>query len=147
MDQGELQEAARKVLQRERAAVAERLEEERSQADRLRSLLDRLDQQACETARLLRELDESLGLAPQLPLEALSEDLRGQRLREAAVSVLRTSRQVGEQIHYTEWLGLLEDLGARVGGKNPRATFLTQIAQAPQVESVRPRSGLYRLTA
>ena len=51
----------------------------------------------------------------------------------------------GTVIHYTEWLQLLSDEGIRVGGKDPRATLLTQINKSPYVEVVRPRSGLYRL--
>jgi hypothetical protein len=37
--------------------------------------------------------------------------------------------------------------GVRIGGKDPTATFLTQIVKSADIESVRPRSGLYRLKA
>ena len=39
---------------------------------------------------------------------------------------------------------LLTAAGFRVAGRDPIATFLTQVGRANEVESVRPRSGLYR---
>jgi hypothetical protein len=92
-------------------------------------------------------MDEMLGLAPQLSLDALHGELRGQRLRETAVELLRQKKGVGSVVHYREWYSLLLEAGVRVAGKDPLATFLTQVARAPGVESVRPRSGLYRLRA
>ncbi len=143
----DLGNAAREVVASERAAVANRVEDLKRQSEALRQLVVGVEEQHGEAVRLLRRMDELLGSAPQLPLDVLGGELRGQRLREIAVSVLRRKRDVGQEIHYTEWLAMLEELGARVGGRNPKATFLTQIAQAPDVESVRPRSGLYRLRA
>jgi len=35
--------------------------------------------------------------------------------------------------------------GHQVGGKNPTATFLTQVARVESVERVGKRSGLYKL--
>jgi hypothetical protein len=143
----DLGNAAREVVASERAAVATRVEDLKRQSEALRQLVVGVQEQHGEAVRLLRRMDELLGSAPQLPLDVLGGELRGQRLREIAVSVLRRTRDVGQEIHYTEWLAMLEELGARVGGRNPKATFLTQIAQATDVESVRPRSGLYRLRA
>lgn len=143
----DLGNAAREVVASERAAVATRVEDLKRQSEALRQLVVGVQEQHGEAVRLLRRMDELLGSAPQLPLDGLGGELRGQRLREIAVSVLRRKRDVGQEIHYTEWLAMLEELGARVGGRNPKATFLTQIAQATDVESVRPRSGLYRLRA
>jgi hypothetical protein len=37
--------------------------------------------------------------------------------------------------------------GYRIGGKDPVATFLTQVARVESVERVGRRSGLYRLVA
>jgi hypothetical protein len=108
---------------------------------------EQVDRDLASAERLLRQMDEVLGLAPQLAIEDLAGEIRGQRLREVAVDVLRQRRGVGVVIHYTDWLELVVREGVQVGGKNPTATFLTQIAKAPQVESVRPRSGLYRLRA
>jgi hypothetical protein len=49
----------------------------------------------------------ALGLSAQLRIEDLSSRLRGQRLQEVAVEVLRTSWDVGRDIHYREWFDLV----------------------------------------
>ena len=95
--------------------------------------------------RLIDRMDEMLGRAPQLSLESMHEELRGKKLQEIAVEVLRQRHGDEATVHYRDWFELLQDAGVRVAGKDPLASFLTQIARAPEVESVRPRSGLYRL--
>jgi hypothetical protein len=143
----ELSEAAREVIASERDTVAARVADLRRQSDSLHTVVDQVDDDLARAERLLRRMDEMLGLAPQLAIEDLGEELRGRRLREVAVQVLRVRQGLGTEIHYTEWLGLVRSEGVRVGGKNPAATFLTQITKAPEVECVRPRSGRYRLRA
>jgi hypothetical protein len=142
-----LSEHVREAVERERELVAQRLAELRDQAARLHVLVEQVDAEVAENARLLRHMDEMLGLAPQLSIEALQGELRGQRLREIAVELLRQKKGIGVTVHYREWYELLLEAGLRVAGRDPIATFLTQIARAPGVESVRPRSGLYRLRA
>ena len=126
--------------------MAGRLEALREQSARLHELVDRVEAEALEAERVLRRMDELLGLAPQLSLDAHSE-LRGQKLQEIAVELLREKRGIGVEVHYREWFDLVVGAGLRVGGRDPVATFLTQIGRAASVESVRPRSGLYRLRA
>jgi hypothetical protein len=133
------------TVERERELVAARLLELRGQASRVRELADGLDSEVETNARLLRQMDELLGYAPQLSLDGLHGDLRGRRLQEIAVQVLRDKRGIGAEVHYREWYQLLVEAGARVAGKDPLASFLTQVSRAPGVESVRPRSGIYRL--
>lgn len=135
------------AVARERELVAARLETLREQSHRLHELVGQVDRDVEETARMLRGMDEMLGLAPQLSIDALHGELRGKRLREIAVELLRQKRGTGVVVHYREWYALLVEAGIRVAGRDPLATFLTQIARAPGVESVRPRSGLYRLGA
>jgi hypothetical protein len=142
-----LSQRAQSVVAEERAAVVERVDELRRQSEALHAVVVEVDAELVGAERLLRQMDEVLGLEPQLPLDVLSEELRGRRLREVAVEILHSRRGVGVVIHYTEWFDLVADAGVTVGGKNPVATFLTQIAKAPGIESVRPRSGLYRLVA
>lgn len=113
----------------------------------MRELTNELDVEVERNARLLRQMDEMLGLAPQLSLEWMHGELRGRQLQEIAVQLLREKKGIGAVVHYRDWYGLLVDAGGRVAGKNPVATFLTQVARAPNVESVKPRSGLYRLRA
>ncbi|HEY2741130.1 MAG TPA: hypothetical protein VGI69_02985 [Gaiellaceae bacterium] len=141
-----LSEHAQQVVEEERQVVAARLEALRAQARRLHELVEEVDADVQETARLLRGMDEVLGTAPQLSLDARGE-LRGQRLQEIAVELLRQEKGVGVDVHYREWFELLIESGLHVAGKNPLGTFLTQVARAPEVESARPRSGLYRLRA
>ncbi len=141
-----LSEHVHDVVKRERQVVADRLEALRAQSRRLHEVVDQVDADAAETARLLRQMDEMLGLAPQLSLDAHGE-LRGQKLQEIAVELLRQKKGVGVEVHYKDWYGLLLEAGLVVGGKDPLATFLTQVGRAANVESVRPRSGLYRLRA
>jgi hypothetical protein len=141
----DLSQGARSVVVRERAQVLSRAGGLREQSARLHALVEQVDGELAGTERLLRQMDEILGLAPQLAIDTQHDQLRGERLREIAVEVLREQRGDNAEIHYSDWLKLLEAQGLRVGGKDPAATLLTQLARSPYVESVRPRSGLYRL--
>lgn len=143
----DLAEYVTRTVESERNEVAARLADLRAQSARLHRLVDHVDADVEQTARLLRQIDESLGIAPQLSLSSVDGVLRGQQLQEVAVALLRQKRPAGEPVHYKVWYEMLVEAGARVAGKDPLATFLTQIARAPEVESVKPRSGLYRLVA
>jgi hypothetical protein len=140
-----LSEHVQETVRKEREVTAERLAALREQSQRLHELVDAVDRDVEETARLLRGMDEMLGLAPHLSFESIHEELRGRNLQEIAVELLRQKRGAGTVVHYREWFELVAETGLRVAGKDPLATFLTQIARASTVESVRPRSGLYRL--
>lgn len=135
------------AVEAERKVVAARLEELREQSARLHEILEKLDAEVEANARMLRQMDEMLGRSPQLSLEWMHGELRGHRLQEIAVQILREKKGIGAVVHYRDWYDLLVQAGARVAGKDPVATFLTQVARAPGVESVRPRSGLYRLSS
>jgi hypothetical protein len=67
-----------------------RVEAQREQSDRLRALADALEERTRRDEHLLEELAGALGLASQLRIEELSPRLRGQRLQEVAVEVLKT---------------------------------------------------------
>jgi hypothetical protein len=140
-----LTDHVRVTVEKEREVVEARLVALQEQSKRLHDLVAAVDADVTETARLLRNIDEMLGLAPQLSLEALHGELRGRKLQEIAVELLRQKRAPGVEIHYTDWFGLLTEAGLQVAGRDPLATFLTQVSKAADVESVRPRSGLYRL--
>lgn len=139
-----LSDHVKDAVARERELVAARLEALREQSARMHELVDKVDADVEDTARLLRRMDEMLGIAPQLSLDTHGE-LRGQKLQKIAVELLRRQKGAGVAVHYREWFELLLAAGLQVAGKDPLSTFLTQVARAPQVESVRPRSGLYRL--
>jgi hypothetical protein len=142
-----LSEHVLEQVRREHPLVAKRVEDLREQSQRLHALTERVDEELDEALRMLRSVEEMLGLAPQLSLDAYHGELRGRRLREIAVQILRQRRGCEAVIHYREWYDLVTAAGIRVAGKDPLATFLTQVSQAPEVRSERPRSGLYRLVA
>jgi hypothetical protein len=140
-----LSDHVRETVERERELVVNRLEALREQACRMREVAEVIERDAEDASHLLRTMDELLGRAPQLSLESQHEELRGKRLQAIAVDLLRQQHGLGRPVHYRDWFALLTEAGVRVAGKDPLATFLTQIARAPAVESVRPRSGLYQL--
>lgn len=113
----------------------------------MRELADAVEADLAASMRLLHQLNEMLGDAPQLSITHSDETLRGQRLRDVAIQVLKRHRGEVAAVHYREWFELVVRDGHRVAGKDPVATFLTQVSRAPEVESVGRRSGLYRLRA
>ncbi len=141
-----LSEHVRQAVAEEREQVKARLDGLRAQAERLHRLVDRLDREVESNTRMLRQMDEMLGIAPQLALDVQGE-LRGRRLQEVAIQLLRDRQREtpGVAVHYRDWYDLMIDAGLQVAGQDPVATFLTQVSRSPAVESVRPRSGLYRL--
>ncbi len=139
--------ALRETLQMEYQRLSNRIEDQRTQIDHLQHLIDGLREGCAQDERLLDDLGAVLGLAAQLQIEAIHPRLRGHRLQEVAVDVLRRRRGDVEEIHYREWFALLREEGHQVGGKDPLATFLTQVNRAPAVTAVGRRSGRYRLAA
>jgi hypothetical protein len=131
----------------------------RAEADRLRLEAQRLREEAARHHALaegataeaivlesrVRELDELLGRAPQLRLDLQPEALRGQRLRETAIEIIGKHRRLGEPIHYREWFELLLAEGHSVEGKDPLATFLTQVTRSPVVLRQPRQPGVYRV--
>jgi len=142
---GSISDRAEKVLREERECVAARVAALQQKSEDLHKRSRTVDAELREAASSLKQLDEVLGISAQSSIDDLTVELRGRRLREVAIEILARSKGAGVPIHYKEWFELLMDQGLVVGGKDPRATFLTQISTAPEVESVRPRSGLYRL--
>ncbi len=142
-----MSEFASPTLEGEYRALAAQVREQRERADRLRALADRLEDNATRDEHLLAELEAILGRDPQMRLEDLDERLRGQRLREVAVEVLRREVGPGAPIHYRQWYDLLLTAGHSVGGRNPVATFLAQIHRSEHVERLGQRTGRFQLVA
>lgn len=143
----ELSEAFLASAAAERAALLERFEECRARSEHHAGLADEAARDAERYARTIRELGEILGLEDQLSIVDLSEEIRGERLREVAAEVLWRHHRAGDVVHYRQWFELVVADGHRIGGKDPAATFLTQIARVESVERVGRRSGLYKLVA
>lgn len=131
------------LLRQERSALLTGITDLTRRAALHRELLEQLEVDLATQTRLLREIDELMDLRPQLRLERLDRQLRGRRLQEVAVEVLRR-RRGDEPTHYREWFAFLRAEGYEVSGRDPLATFLTQISRAEGIERIGERSGLYR---
>jgi hypothetical protein len=129
----------------EREQLLERLAETRERVQHFEACAAEVRLEAESLARLIRDLEEMLGIASQIAMCEISEELRGERLREMAIAVLRERAGDGTPIHYREWFAALNEAGFRVSGKDPLASFLTQVSRIARVEKVGRRTGLYRL--
>jgi len=129
----------------ERARLLTRLEHAQERLAHLETLAAQARNAADELAESIRAIEEVAGLAPQMALSEISEQLRGERLREVALEVLHRLSACGDPVHYRAWFDALAESGYQVSGRDPLATFLTQITRIDEVESVGRRSGLYRL--
>jgi len=70
--------------------------------------------------------------------------LRGARIRETAVRVLAGTPDAQGPVHYRTWFELFTRHGFMPAGKDPLATFLTQIGRSPVVERT-SGAGTYQL--
>jgi hypothetical protein len=70
--------------------------------------------------------------------------LRGARIREVAVRVLAGAPEAQGPVHYRTWFELLTHQGFMPAGKDPVATFLTQIGRSPVVKRT-SQAGVYQL--
>jgi hypothetical protein len=129
----------------EREILGARLIEANERAEHFGLLASKARDEAASLAASITGIDEMLGLAPQIALCEISEELRGERLREVALDVLRDRSAPNDPIHYRAWFDELVASGFRVSGKDPLASFLTQVSRIERVEKVGGRSGLYRL--
>jgi DNA-directed RNA polymerase beta subunit len=143
---GSLSADFRVAAQRQREILIARIRELREGADHVRCLADQLEAEADEAGRQVTRIGLVLGIEPQLELDDADEVLRGRRLRDVAVAILR-ERNPAEPVHYTEWYAWLEEQRVRVAGQDPVATFLATVSRDPAVERVGRRSGRYRLRA
>jgi len=142
-----LSEQFRTTAVAERAALVLRYEECRRRNNHHLALAADAAREGERYARAIRDLGELLGIEDQLSIHSLSAELRGERLRDVATEVLWRHFNEGDVVHYKQWYDLVVAEGHRIGGKDPAATFLTQVARVETVERVGRRSGLYRLRA
>jgi hypothetical protein len=134
-----------RALDDERGALNERIDQLQLRLELHRSVFERLSEQLASEQRLLREIEELQDRRPQLRLERLDRELKGRRLQEVAVEVLRRRGGVDAVVHYREWFSMLQAEGFEIGGRNPVNTFLTNVNRSSSVQRVGERSGLYRL--
>ncbi len=141
----QLAAASDRVLQKERHRLTKSIAELCRRTQVHRDILESMEEQLAQEERLLREVEELSDERPQLRLERLDRQLRGRRLQEIAVEVLRLEVGSDQPIHYREWFSLLRAHGFEIRGKDPLNTFLTGVGRAEGVEALGGRSGLYRL--
>jgi aldehyde:ferredoxin oxidoreductase len=133
------------AAQAERDRLAALLTGAQERVEHFEALAAEAREEAKSLADSVRAIEEVAGLAPQLAMCAISEELRGERLREAALEVLQRLSASGDPVHYRVWFDALVESGYRISGRDPLASFLTQVTRIKRVESVGRRSGLYRL--
>lgn len=133
------------AAQLERDLLATRLAEVRERVEHFETLAALAREEAKALADSIHAIEEVAGLAPQLTMCEINEELRGERLREVALEMLPRLSASGDPVHYRMWFDALVQSGYRILGRDPLATFLTQITRIEKVESVGRRSGLYRL--
>jgi hypothetical protein len=149
--------AERDRVERELTRLAARERQLGQELDRIRGSREVLEHEL----GVLEQLADSPATAPRLPLrstrrlQVVSEPdddaglagvtmLRGAQVRETAVRVLAGSGQSDRAVHYRTWFDLLRQRGFLPAGKDPLATFLTQIGRSPAVRrSTEP--GVYSL--
>jgi hypothetical protein len=141
----QLSDLSDKLLHGERIVLLEGVADLTRRAALHRLLLEQLELELAAQTRLLSEIEELMDLRPQLRLERLDRQLRGRRLQEIAVEILRSRAADRRPVHYREWFAYLRAEGYEVAGRDPLATFLTQVSRADGVERVGVRRGLYRL--
>ncbi len=146
--------ASRRLLE---AAAAERAalrHDLRALEDRrliLQSELRALEISEREMRRRLALVDELAGSHQPRGLRAVPDQsdepremLRGAAIREAAVSVVARSDEPDRPRHYTEWFEAFLAAGFGISGRDPLATFLTQLGRSPVVRRD-AEPGVYRL--
>lgn len=142
-----LSDEFRQTAAQEREHLLRLYERCRETSDHHAQLAEEAARQADRYASTIRDLGELLGAEDQLSMTSLSAELRGERLRDVAAEVLWRHFGEGDVVHYKQWFELVVSEGYKVGGRNPTATFLTQVARVDAVERVARRSGLYRVKA
>jgi predicted RNase H-like nuclease (RuvC/YqgF family) len=137
--------ASDRLLTRERSELHRSIDALTARVEVFRGMLEQLEVELANKQRLLREIEELTDRRPQLRLERLDRQLKGRRLQEVAVEILRQRAGDGAVVHYREWFGWLRAEGYEVSGRDPLNTFLTSVGRAGGVERVGMRTGMYRL--
>jgi len=150
-------EAEREQLARHRRELLEARESLRAELERIEGSLEELAERETLLDRLTGPAPrksgphgEEEGLARRAAEHGVGDEdeamtvLRGPAIRREAVRVLLAHPQRPEALHYREWFALLHDAGFQVAGKDPLATFLTQLSRSPAVHKS-TQAGVYEL--
>ena len=120
------------------AAELEAVRASRAELEQQRNVLDHFaDGPARSPGRESHRLRVLPDAEPPTPNGGVAPEkmtmLRGARIREAAVRALAASSPPDAAVHYRDWFKLLTAQGFMPAGKDPLATFLTQIGRSPVV--------------
>jgi hypothetical protein len=115
---------------------ADALRRQRAEAQERLHALDVLAHASPTTAPGVRRAVSRVPPAPAV--------VRGAHIREIAVRVLAASPDPSRSIPYRDWYRLVVERGIRISGKDPEASFLTQIGRSPVVVRA-GRRGMYRI--
>jgi chaperonin cofactor prefoldin len=145
-------EAEREQLARHRRELMATRESLRAELERVEGSLEELAERETLLDRLTGPTTARSGPAHELEHLArrTADDdesvtvLRGPAIRREALRVLLAHPDHPEALHYREWFSLMHDDGFRVAGKDPLATFLTQLSRSPAVRKS-TRAGVYEL--
>jgi hypothetical protein len=127
---------ALKRLSRRRETLSAELAEIEAQMDQLRERQRLLD-------RIVDGADSDEARATPAATSSGATPLRGRRLRRVAAQLLWRDLRDGE-IYYREWFERLLQAGYAVGGRDPLASFLTNVRDSPAVVRGH-QQGFYRL--
>ena len=147
--------AERRRIERELVRLAAREDQLGHELAGIRESCEALEHELSVLHQLAPESATSFASCRRAPLRlvdggtdaAPSSDqttLRGAKVRETAVRVLVATGEPDQALHYRTWFDLLRRRGFLPAGKDPLATFLTQISRSPVVRrSTEP--GIYSL--
>ena len=143
--------AEREQLARHRRELLNARESLRAELQRIDGSLEEVDERQTLLDRLVGPTVGPQPEAGEAGSEGASGDeeralpvLRGPDIRREAVRVLLAHPDRPEALHYREWYVLLQEAGFAVAGKDPLATFLTQLSRSPAV-SKSTQAGVYEL--
>jgi hypothetical protein len=150
--------AERERVERELRRLSERENTLARELDAIRTARSALQDELSVLLRLSRDRAKSDAafakgeqrrlrvVADSLPTAEAGRDvvLRGAQIRETAVRVLASTDQADQAVHYRTWFDLLRYEGFLPAGKDPLATFLTQIGRSPVVQRS-TAAGVYSL--
>ena len=132
----------------ERARLHRELDQARRAGDALRTRLAQEEQRQLEIEQRLALLDqlaaapeelagrpdgENVVAFPSTASEPPHGHLRGAMIRMVAVRLLAATAEPDAPIHYVDWHRLVTVAGYGVSGRDPLASFLTQISRSPAV--------------
>lgn len=137
-------------LDRQRALILKRRSAVQAELEDLDKALGGVDERVALLKRiapveenLAGELVDESGALPAVDLPA-GKVLRGTAIRETAARLLAESPDATRPVHYRRLYGLLTESGYSVTGKDPLATFLTQLSRSPVMHKT-TQAGVYEL--